>query len=259
MQMKALRHDSEKPKTPSKRPFLLLGAAALLAVAPACLAPTVRGGAYYVNYMSSVTREYGGESLRRMRSGEATLDIMFLNKSIPALLAAGGPQKMLEDTDAGGNYGHLAVFENVILRTEYDPLGRLAGRGRGKVGMGFLINSDGTYQGVVAFPEEVDSLRGTAQAPGRRTVDAKAFADFYRSATGSQLRRVKLLAEDHGSCLTLHAVPADERGNPGGRFRGGYLAFGMTYFPESQVLRSGIGLLIEPGGRDPVNGAEGPY
>lgn len=257
MLMRALRHDGRE--TQGNRHFCRLGAAALLAgTLSACLAPAVQGGRYYIDYMGSVTREYGRRDIRQVRDRGTALSVMFLESPISELIQS-KQHRRVEDTDEQGNYGNIAVVERMLLTQERDSITGAISRTSGTVGIGFLRSSSGDCQGVVAFPSQLDLSPQMPDVPGRRVVDGRAFAEFFRARTGRAPERVKLIVETTGTSVTAHAIPVDGQGRPAGRYRGGVLAFGMTYMTLEQRFSGGIGLLIEPGGRDPIDGAQGPY
>jgi len=256
--MMRLRH--EETKHTSERNAFRCGIAALMVAAAAGCAGTARPhDDQYRYYLNSITRQYGADRIRQFEAGGKTVSVMFLSDTIQSMLQRNREFGVIEEVDPQGTYGTLAFFDKVVLREERSGYSGPTIRSRGRVGVGFLIGADGTYNAVVAFPSSLDTHPQMAGAPGRRMVDSKAFAELYRSVTGQELRRVKLLLDLTTSPITVHMVPADEQGRVTGQYRGGQLAFGVSYFPTQDLVRGGIGLLIEPGGRDPVDGALSPF
>jgi hypothetical protein len=261
--MKRLVHDTapleEKRQKTAARPFAKLAAAAALALATTigCATTGIRWNEYYEHYPSSISRQYGTQTVRVLPLGSHRLEVMFLNDSIASLESTMTPLRSRDLHLQEGQSADLVTLPNVVLRqtrTE-ESVGALS----------FLFlkerGADGpNYTAAVFFPASLDTQPQLRSLPGLRTAPSIEFAQVFREVTGQELEHVHILVERSsdfvhgGDFISAHVIGVDAQGRPLGQYRGGIVSFGMTYYPLRDELRSGLGIIVEYGGPDPVTG-----
>ncbi len=264
----------------SRRDFLKAGAAGLVVLSgcvPAIQTAPRQPSRYdelRAAYPASFRSEYGNpRESRTVRIAGVEVQVLFLQGTIAGLDST-ARQNRTEAEPEQGKYAYLVNVpaldfsplnwdtldaeerrrviamlpdrnDGIAWRLEYGQMIPTA-----HVNGGYSIEGAMHSMGVF-FPAALER-RGTGT--GRRLLEAEAFPELLRAVTGEVLRRVLGLAENHGTYVTFHFLAADENGNPAGRHLGGYLSCGMTFYPRTLELKRGFGLLIERGGRDPVDG-----
>jgi hypothetical protein len=260
--MKRLVHDAapaaEKGQKRESRQFGKLAAAALvMATGIGCATTGLGWGEYYDHYPSSISRQYGTQTVRVLAIGSHRLSVMFLKSTIAQMEASNERLRFRDLRLQEGQSADLVTLPDVVLRQSYtqETLGALS----------FLFlkergaNSP-NYSAALFFPSSLDTQPQMSSLPGLRVLPAIEFAQVFREVTGQELERVHVLVErtsdfiNGGDFISAHIIGVDAQGRPLGQYRGGIVCFGMTYAPLRDELRSGLGILVEPGGRDPVNG-----
>jgi hypothetical protein len=273
--MRRLVHDSlekeEKSASGCRRmPFWKACAAALVLTAGAGCATTsgLTRNDYYISYFSSITRQYGARDTRQYQAAGHTFEVMFLDKTISEIDAATRPMREANLALREGQNGEMVQVREVLLREEFIRPAGSASNGYvspgtpvrqtlGTVGFIYIISPGqgrASHSAALFFPPSVDTSPTVDSLPGMREAPAAEFAQAFRDITGQELRRVKVLVEPSSEYITAHVIGVDESGRPIGQYRGGYLAFGMTFFPRQNTFRYGLGIIVEPGGPDPVTG-----
>jgi hypothetical protein len=232
------------------------------------------------DYPASFRPEYGnpGES-RMVRLAGRDVPVLFLDKTIAELDSASRELRRHAETP-DGKTGEVVTLRRVRLRSpDADTLvgERLraltasiadqedgldwANENRALIPLGDVSAAyaieDGTHSMGLFFPGLLD-FPGSSEHPGMRAFDAMAFPELVRAVAGRELSRLLALVERRPEFINFHFLAADESGNPIPRQMGGYLSCGMTFYPRSLGLRRGAALLIERGGRDPVDGGPVP-
>ncbi|MEW6035691.1 MAG: twin-arginine translocation signal domain-containing protein [Candidatus Micrarchaeota archaeon] len=279
-------HHADSPVGLSRRDFLRAGAAGLAALAAggcgAALRSTPASSAYsrhddfHGRYPASFRPEYGNLRQSRMvRLAGMEVPVLFLDKTLAELDASSRELRRHSETPDGKS-GEILTLRRVRLRSpdadtlvgdrlreltasmlkQDDGLDWTPENGAmaplGDVSAGYAIEG-GTHSLGLFFPPLLD-FPGSGGTPGMRLFDAAAFPEIVSSVAGRELRRLLAVVERRPSHMNFHFLAADESGNPLQRHIGGYLACGITFYPRSLGLRAGPGLLIERGGRDPVDG-----
>jgi hypothetical protein len=118
-----------------------------------------------------------------------------------------------------------------------------------------ILSPNGNKSLAVFYPPESD-YDPTRKGAGTGVIDLQDFAKLVKGVTNQDFRRAMLLIEDGTSTRgdpyrTVIALPVDQRGNLTSKYKGGYLAAVVTYYPQRGKAQGGRILALEPGTPEP--------
>jgi len=103
----------------------------------------------------------------------------------------------------------------------------------------------------VAYPKEKDKDPKRKNA-GMWTTNINDFARVVKEVTGDDLKRVRIIIERttdpdyNDEVISAYAIPVDNCGDFVGKYNGGYLAVGASYYPDRGEVYGGKLMLVEP-------------
>jgi hypothetical protein len=117
-----------------------------------------------------------------------------------------------------------------------------------------VFSMDSTTRMSIVFP------KGDPNGPweGKWGTVSTEFAGLVKKLTGKEMKRVVMVLEKTKSddgiqpIINVYAIPADVDGNIIGKYNGGQIAFGVSYYPNARASGEAVGgaicVLSEPAG-----------